>query len=835
MSSRNVSRVFSFALFLFLASFLGAQAVTLPNPTSCSIWPPACTTKCNSICPKYLCAEPGKVIECTWDVSNYVHSTIKLGFVPRAFNTSDFVRYNVTWVNGKGNPITFRNMNVTGCNEGTETEIPNVLLNDTTLKIRFGAEVGRLFLGYRGSRYCDDYPMRLRTQIQASISLDRPSFGTQWTVGKTEEIRWEVQGAIPAVNVSFYNPSQDRWTDLLVAHTNKTGVLPFTIPYCLNASNTYRIRVRAADVPAEKIEVSQLFTIRSCFDFVTSPGIRIDTLENQTVEYSLREECSSVCPKAALRLWDTDDDLFRRVLRPFTPIIADVSKPEKYIWWVQASEGGNTRMWADCIQQTPASMDIHKLCGAYPNITAQSSQFRIRESWYFDNPQKEQGYRGGDVLRILWRNRENCRNAVPAVRLQLVRKGVFAAAISKPLLNTDLEDNDPHEFLYTIPSNLPPSGDYAVRIIAHNSTTTLGQPISEAFVDSPAFWIYKYDCLRFTYPTTRLNLTIGDNVNITWRSVCPAKQVTIKLQNSYPDFNFPERYILGTNATHGVSSLGHFLWKVPMDIDSSAHYRFRIQSPDQSLYLDTSVHFAVTGRFNTISPPSDAVQTVQVAWDAQSDYNVTWVVHPAHRAAVSSVVAQLVGGYSTEVICNLTSPAGVALDSQGRGTANYTVPSRIGNGLYRFRFHSAADATFVGHSRIVRLRNCAASSSFVFTQPTMASTLYKTNWVNLQWTTSGCHLPTVSLELYKFSTTNTLQPNLIKVATLASSLANTGSFNWTISSSLKTGTDYQVQIRDTVYGVVRNSQYFRILDHLTPIPTPSKGHRSTRPSLWLTV
>ena len=175
----------------------------------------------------------------------------------------------------------------------------------------------------------------------------------------------------------------------------------------------------------------------------------------------------------------------------------------------------------------------------------------------------------------------------------------------------------------------------------------------------------------------------------------------------------------------------------------------------------------------------------------------SWVLGSSHDIAWTS--SGDVGSYvKIEVLKAGTVVQTLSSSTANDGSFTWTISTALATGTdYSIRITSTANTAIKDTSNTYfTLAPAPSTSSITVTSPNGGESWVLGSSHDIAWTSSGDVGSYVKIEVLKAGTV---------VQTLSSSTANDGSFTWTISTSLATGTDYSIRITSTANTAIKDT------------------------------
>ena len=210
---------------------------------------------------------------------------------------------------------------------------------------------------------------------------------------------------------------------------------------------------------------------------------------------------------------------------------------------------------------------------------------------------------------------------------------------------------------------------------------------------------------------------------------------------------------------------GTHTWTVNPSLEDGSDYKVRISSVSEPGIYDESDEFTIEEKSITVTEPTDST-----IWTKGTSASIAWT----STGTISNVKIELYkGGTFQEEIRSSTANTGTYSWSQVN-------PLLVDGSDYKVRISWTSDPGVNDESDEFTIE----AKSIIVTEPTSSTTWTKGNSANITWTSTGT-INDVKIELYRGGTLS---------RTIADSTANTGSFIWTVDSSLPNFNNYKVKI-----------------------------------------
>jgi hypothetical protein len=276
-------------------------------------------------------------------------------------------------------------------------------------------------------------------------------------------------------------------------------------------------------------------------------------------------------------------------------------------------------------------------------------------------------------------------------------------------------------------------------------------------------WIAADRFSLVVYAPTAASKLGGQQVPISW---------TYTGNSTTPSFYVNIYYVTGTTYTPIASDLsvnsGTYMWTVPTTITGN-YYIYVNCTKDGHIWWDSPT-FYIAGSINVTSPSFAAT------WTQNTTHAITYT---AHGGMANVDIFLTLAPYPTPLLT-------IATGAANNGSCSWKVPAgQTPSTSYRIKIWDASNHSVVGYSSNFTVALPAIS----VTAPVASTTWAIGSTYLVTWTTTGT-VANVIIALYQGST---------PVATITASTPNTGSFSWTIPSTVSAGSNYKVVVDDATH------------------------------------
>ncbi|MDW5562418.1 MAG: Ser-Thr-rich GPI-anchored membrane family protein [Methanomassiliicoccus sp.] len=267
--------------------------------------------------------------------------------------------------------------------------------------------------------------------------------------------------------------------------------------------------------------------------------------------------------------------------------------------------------------------------------------------------------------------------------------------------------------------------------------------------------------ITVTAPATDATWYRGSSYTITWTASGSADVRIDLMQGST---------VVDTIAATTADD-GSYSWTVPATEVLGSGYQIRVSTAsDQSQFALSPGKVQIATSAVTVTAPASASTSI-----AGSTVKVTWTT----AGKVSNLKVDLLKGGVVVQTLSASTP--------NDGSQSFTLPYTLSAGSdYSIKLTDTTNAGVSGTSGLFTIR----APAMTITSPNGGQTLVQGASVSVQWTGDLSVLSKVSITLWKDG---------VKVATLVSSTTNTGSYTWTVSTSLAAGSGYSIRVASVDY------------------------------------
>ncbi|ABG53548.1 peptidase M23B [Trichodesmium erythraeum IMS101] len=363
------------------------------------------------------------------------------------------------------------------------------------------------------------------------------------------------------------------------------------------------------------------------------------------------------------------------------------------------------------------------------------------------------------------------------------------------------------------------SGDADVRLLNSSggtiSSSTKGGSSSESISETLNSGTYYIRVYPMSGVNTNYNLNIeatssssDEEVNITSpssrTSIEPGERYNIRWTDNFRD-NVKLELYKGSSRQQTIarstSSDGSYSWRAPTSLSSGTNYRIKIRNVNDSSVYDYSSYFTIEpdepdGVVNITSPSSST------SIEPGERYNIRWTDNFR-----DNVKLELYKGSSRQQT--------IARSTSSDGSYSWRAPTSLSSGTnYRIKIRNVNDSSVYDYSSYFTIEPDEPDEKVNITSPSSSTSIEPGERYNIRWTDN--FRDNVKLELYKGSS---------RQRTIARSTSSDGSYSWRAPTSLSSGTNYRIKIRNVNDSSVYDySSYFTIKpDEEVNITSPSSS------------
>lgn len=291
------------------------------------------------------------------------------------------------------------------------------------------------------------------------------------------------------------------------------------------------------------------------------------------------------------------------------------------------------------------------------------------------------------------------------------------------------------------------------------STNLITVKISAGYID-----IYNIEPTTYSYYE-------GDYITVNWNYFEAGNYVKIELYRNNQFYT-----TLNSNTTND----GSFSWTIPAGFKSNYNYWFKIISIDDPYTYDTSPSFDIDKRYIEIISPSSG----ETFYTGESK-TISW---NSYKAGNYVEIKYLKGSNEYTIDSN----------AYNDGEYQWTIPTSLTpNSNYRIKIISNSYTHISDTTDYFNI----GERTLTVTAPESENIWYKNEKNTIKWDSAhaGSYL---KIDLYKESSYYT---------TIDTYAYNSGSYNWTIPSSIDYATNYRIKITSKTYTSLSDfSEYFTI-------------------------
>jgi hypothetical protein len=632
--------------------------------------------------------------------------------------------------------------------------------------------------------------------IKGALTLTAPNGGETWVVGQSQNITWSRTGSIANVKLEYSTNGGTTYATVITASTPAaSGSYAWTIPDAIGTS----LRVRISDASDATVSATSAanFTIKGSLT-VTAPNggeswtvgstrtitwTRTGSIANVKLEYSTDNFATAsvitastdaavgsyawtipdnISSTVKVRVTQTADSTVFATSAANFKIVGSLtltapSGGEKWkvgsiqtITWTRTGSIANVKLEyskdnfvtpVTIIASTPAAAlsyawTIPDAISSTVKVritdasdaavsSASAANFTIQAGFTISAPNGGEVWTVGASQNIAW---TTGGSGVSNVKLEYSTDGgsTYPNVIVASTPNTGT-------FAWTIPDSI--SSTARVRV----------SDVNDASANATSAANFKIrGKLMVTAPNGGESWTIGTSQTITWTTTGTIP--TVKLEYSKDNFVTP---ILITAST---ANIGSYAFTAPNDASTTVKVRVT-NTADATVFDDSDANFTLRGGFTVTSPNGGE------EWVVGSTRQITWTTN--------GNIANVKLEYSKDNFVTATLITGSTANA---GFYNWLIPNDI-SATVKVRVSDANDPGASDTSDA----NFKIKGGFVVTAPNGGEVWTVGTTQNITWTNTG----TVANVKLEYSTDNFVTPVLI-----ASSVSNTGTFNWGVPDSI---------------------------------------------------
>jgi hypothetical protein len=317
-------------------------------------------------------------------------------------------------------------------------------------------------------------------------------------------------------------------------------------------------------------------------------------------------------------------------------------------------------------------------------------------------------------------------------------------------------------YLWEIPTTIASGTSYRIHIEAQGYS---------GISDFSGSFSIKKRSIMITAPSKDSLWYLGGIYQITWVSEASGDTVDIQLYEKKPyemNFYFSQSIIMGTDND------GRQTWTVPSSLAPDSSYRIYIVSPSYTNVFNYSQTFHLVEQYIRVSSPGEGID-----WYIGETYTITWTSQNA--GDLVNIVLYQNGVQKAILVENLTN----------NGLFNWSVPVGITpSDSSQIKVQCSTLSSVYGISE----QFSVSRKSIEITTPGGTDLWYKGDQHLITWGTKGFS-SNVRIELVSESA---------RAMTIASNVANSGRYEWTVPLEVSSGSLYQIKIisisDESIYG-----------------------------------
>ncbi|MFW9915125.1 MAG: GPI anchored serine-threonine rich family protein, partial [Candidatus Thorarchaeota archaeon] len=379
----------------------------------------------------------------------------------------------------------------------------------------------------------------------------------------------------------------------------------------------------------------------------------------------------------------------------------------------------------------------------------------------------------------------------PYVKIELVeRQGTLPPTWGPTLITITASTSNDGSYSWTLPNSVPPlsllSPGYGIKISSTNEP-------SKVYDYSAVFLILGGPPAPALTSPANASVIANSTPHLDWEPAVGVLSTAVEYQVQVDNsslFGSPDVNETTTDTDYSATSL----------LDGSYYWRVRGKnSTDYWGAWSESWSFIVRTLSITITSP-----TSSSVWEIGSTYDITWT----SVGNISWVDIALYNGTS-----NLLGP--IAIEEPNDGSYSWTIPWGVltvgSNYWIALQYDSDGDEIYDVYTYTDDFELKAPDGTLSITSPTSSSIWVHGTSVTITWTSTGS-IPIVDIFLIK---------GIDVLGWLAIDTQNTGSYVWTVNSTLTSGSDYAIGISSDYNGDFNPDFYATSDDFTITAPTTS--------------
>ncbi len=559
--------------------------------------------------------------------------------------------------------------------------------------------------------------------IKGSVTLTAPNGSEVWVVGATQNVTWNVFGAITNVKLQYSTDGGATWPagNLITASTSANtdppvgadnGQYSWTIPDVIGT----QLRVRVSDAADASVfdDSDANFKIRGSIT-VSAPNGGETWIVGASQNIAWTRTGSFANVKLEYSTNGFSDELQTFLISASAP-----ASPLNFAWTVPDAIGTTLKVRAS----DAADITVVDISNAH---------FEIKGSLTVTSPNGVEVWKVGESRNITWTK----TGTIATVKLEYSTNG----GTTYPNIIASSTSATSGSYTWSVPDAI---GTQLRVKITHTGDATVNDASNANFEIKGQ--------IALTSPNGGEVWIVGTSQNITWTK--QGTFATVKLEYSTDGGStYPTVISASADAVTGTP----YAWTIPDAIGTQL--RVNVTSNADTTVNDASdANFKIVGSLTLIAPNGSE------AWAVGTSQNVSWT----KVGSITNVKLE----YSTN---GGTSYPNLITASTGAGTGIYawTIPDAI-SATVRLKVTDASDSTVYDTSNA----DFKVMGGFVLTSPNGGEVWAVGESRNITWTTAGS---VVNVKLEYSTDGGATYPNLIIAST-----SNTGTYAWTVPDAIST-------------------------------------------------
>ena len=453
--------------------------------------------------------------------------------------------------------------------------LEDLIVNDGRYFWTVPDTIGSIRIRVRDARNDQVFDVSAAVEVKGQLALVYPLGNEIFTVGATQEIRWQSRGRIPVVRLEYSTDYFDKdvrviesavQTDQLQRQEPNQIIYRWKIPDTISD----QVHVRVSDVrdPSVQSVLDRSFKIKGDFEVLSPRGREVWTVaEDREIQWVTKGSI----PEVTLQY---SRDGFKKDIQT---LASAVPNQEIYRWNVSDAIGAT--IWVRVVNAWDGS-----------TWATHSEPFEIRGSLQMTSPKGEETWIVGEQVGIEW----DTIGSIRELRLEYYEPG----AQELPRI---IEDRLPNEggYRWTLPDQLPSQIKLRLADVQDPKVVTEN--------DNP---VNIHGVLKILYPTSEVFWTVGSHRELAWETRGNISRVNLEFSNDGFKTHIEPIHTLLTNS-------GNVSWKVSDMITREGKIRIS-DAENPEVYDVTADPVVVAADFTLLSPSGGE------AWEVGSKQKILW-------------------------------------------------------------------------------------------------------------------------------------------------------------------------------------------------------------------